>query len=312
MSALPALSPHGDVEAQVRAIDVAIDRLVEMSADELIDATDKAAQFRKIAQAMKCNDRVMHRCILFEIHALRAVARIGATEMLPQHQRRPAKDLLNEEVFQSVIGLASKKTTAIAAYRAYKQMVEDAELAEMGEDWRSGRNRPTPTYDDLDRQQIRNAAALLLDRIDATERARPLTINQLAESLRNELHWAKPWSTAEGELVKDVIRDALVEDATVGDDSEEAHIDGLPRYVTYYHEEAWYRVPVQSATVQQLQWMLSYRRQQIAEMEKKASELASAIDELLVIQARRPDAQLVCDLMRTLAQPKYRRQAVAS
>lgn len=308
MILLPEILGGADVDAQISRIRLAIAQLDHMDAASVVDATDRAGKFRQIAKAMKANDALMRECIVFEIHALRAVGLLGAEMMLPAAQRSAATALTDVAVFEAVQEHIGQSASALGAYRAYIKGIRDREMDDRVDDWRLGRGREAPEADERDIQDYRDAAAMLLEQIDIEDDGRPIQIDRLTNRLRSEMGFHRPWTDVESTAIKDIVRDALVADACLDDDGHQRP-DGLPRYVTWQWDGEWFRIPVAAATIEQLEWMLRYRRTQVEQIQAKADRLETAIDELKETQQRYPKAILVRDILSKFRYQKKRAAA---
>lgn len=302
MSAVARIDESGAVP-QISQLRQVLSLLPGMNAQDAAGVAEKARQARLIAEAMKANAEVVCECCRLELHALRRLGQLGQSTLAPSSLRAAARRLgdLDDDQFAQVLALVQPFRSALGVFRSYEKALDAAQNEAWADYRRSGNG--INLSEDYGLSDLKEAVATILERSDI-QHSEALTVAEVAEELRAELGWAS--DTARTMALKEVVREALLADASGINDGDGAvwgrlKATGLPRYITCREDAeggdpVWTRVPVGEATIEQAEWLLAYRREQIAQIRAKCRPIERLIALLRPASERNPDVRKMSDL----------------
>ena len=295
MTAIATQSQHAS-EMRVTLAAIAAAVRATDDAETLKANTDKVRMAREWARLHKVTKEVHADLIRVEVECLRRLAQLGAEglALLTPNERKAAEFFasLDDGDLEAVVADFGDRSTACAIYRAHVKASESRYMRDLGrriargqEPWDSSLSDEQKMDSAIEQYRYRTTGAIehLLD--EYTTAGAPFYIEEVADEVIDKLsddYGVQLGGAAIRQGIREVCRKAVRSGRPVTIYGTDA-----PRFVTCSARPdlsddlgAFVRVPFESATLPQLDEMVTLRRKQLAEDEAALARMVAVRDHL--------------------------------
>lgn len=245
--------------------------------DVVTEARNRIKLAREWAKIQKVAAEVSRDLLAIEAECLRRICQLGALDVLKPHERRAAEffGAMSDAELAAVVEEFGNASTAVGVFRASERATQDRFKRDRGRRIGQGReyDEPDENFDASVKYynvRVRAALASIVDEYAAHD---SFTVGQMADDLLTDIGW-DPLD------VDPAVRDGISEVCRAAvRKAPPSVVDGFttPRFVTCYEPESgsFIRIPFNNARIEQLEQMLTIRREQLEQDRAALTRLES-------------------------------------
>lgn len=283
------------VTADMAAMQVAIQKKrseikKEKNIDILEDWLKKIKTMKEIAKLNDVADQLRQELIFMEMDILLRFKALNQHHRIPAYYKGSFR-IIEEDVkaFKEAVRAYTKCFSVIAVSNAIKKKQYEEMMSQHAKDILKGEEEyPASKPFTITKLPSRIDEVL----IDYSHKGEPFSIGDMVSKLQ-ETSYIMDRGHEDPEL-KNLLREACLDAVRK---SRKVQISGmtLPRFVTFYTESGWMRVPVENATIDQLIEMRSLRERQLTEDKealKRLTEVISVVGDSIHSQGKPRNTQI--------------------